>query len=330
MGDYNVIERTIDDDWHDHCGYEQVDRELTSAIANVAAHGLDLSGVRDTPLGVQAFDLANGTPWTQCEIAGLQFYDYAIWDEDLGRKVIPQSGDYLNLVRAPDNYHDENAVEVWWRNGVRIGHLPRAVASVVAGPMDLGQHLSAYVADGGTGEAWSAKAVLIGEPVRSLHERRFQRVIRQAIDEHVSRERWAERKRRELGRDHGWAFEREQADRRRARLVQAAKTLLATVPLEVDMPPVGRMIELATIETILGVSRSTARRVAERAGCRIDVDRRGWFATGSHVEVTPQLQQAIQEQAARPLRIRADDVRLSSGTLLSLRPARTLDDDIPF
>lgn len=308
------------------------EKEHAAAIETCVAHGLDLRGVRYTALGEVAEDVAAGEPWFMTELAGLQFYDYGVWDEVLEERVMPRDGDRLSLVRAPDNPHDANAIEVWWNNGVRLGHLPRSVAAVVAGPFDLGLRCRAYIADGGTGEAWTAKAVLVGEAVRALHEKRIRHVVRRAIEEHEARERSAERRRKLVGDRNGHLFESELADRRRARIVQAAKVLLATVPLEVEPPPVGKLIELATIESLLGVSRSTARRIVERAGCPIDVDRRGWYATGSYVEVTAALQEAIRGHAARPLRIRPQDITLSSGSHLALRSARSDADadDIPF
>ncbi|ACS39423.1 HIRAN domain-containing protein [Methylorubrum extorquens] len=196
------------------------EKEHAAAIETCVAHGLDLRGVRYTALGEVAEDVAAGEPWLMTELAGLQFYDYGEWDEFLERHVMPRNGDRLSLVRAPDNPHDANAVEVWWNNGVRLGHLPRAVAAVIAGPLDLGLRCRAYIADGGTGKAWTAKAVLVGEAVRALHEKRIRHLVRRAIEEHEARESSAERRRRLIGDRNGHLFESELADRRRARILQ--------------------------------------------------------------------------------------------------------------
>ncbi|MFC6048541.1 HIRAN domain-containing protein, partial [Methylobacterium hispanicum] len=110
---------------------------------------------------IEADRIHAGEPWAGCEIAGLQFYDYSTEGLD-GDPVRPRAGDRLVLVRAPDNEHDGNAVEVWWRNDIRLGHLPRGVAREVAPHMDAGAPLRAYVIDPGTGEAWTARALLVG------------------------------------------------------------------------------------------------------------------------------------------------------------------------
>ncbi len=122
----------------------------------------NLDGWEGTDAGVEIEALRRGEPWLDTTVAGLQFYDYAGIDELTGEPLIPAAGDRLSLVREPENPHDPNAVEVWWRNGIRLGHLPRLVAAAVAGPLDAGVALRAYVAHGGDGEAWSARALLVG------------------------------------------------------------------------------------------------------------------------------------------------------------------------
>ncbi|GJE52706.1 hypothetical protein GOFOIKOB_5780 [Methylobacterium tardum] len=326
----DIYEPTLEDQYDEFCLDQEYERELASAIAKVREHGLDLQGVRYTPLGREAIEIANGQPWCQTELAGLQFYDYAVWDEDLGRHVLPQPGDYLNLVRAPDNEYDKNAVEVWWRNVVRLGHLPRAVAKVVAEPLDRGEHCVAFVGDGGTGEAWTAKAVLIGEAVRELHERRIRHAIDDGIRQHIWRERDNENRLRAIGWLNGKRFREEQEADRKRRLVQAVNALLPGEPFEIEPPAVGACIELFAIETLLDVSRSTAARICQRAACPPEVDRRGWYATGSFVVVTPRLQQALRDWAAHPIRrITHEDVRLGSDSIVA-PPNRDDPDDIPF
>ncbi|MBE7198948.1 MAG: HIRAN domain-containing protein [Parafilimonas terrae] len=142
----------------------------------------NIAGLDETEVAAERSRLEAGEPWCTSELAGLQFYDYGTAGLD-GGSVIPRDGDRLNLVRAPENQHDGNAVEVWWRNSIRLGHLPRRVAAIVAGPLDAGVQLRAYVAAGGTGEAWSAKALLVGEPVRELHEKRIEHAVERGLSE---------------------------------------------------------------------------------------------------------------------------------------------------
>ncbi|CAO4181082.1 HIRAN domain-containing protein [Methylorubrum populi] len=142
----------------------------------------DLTGFDGTDAAAELPALRAGSvPWLSCAIAGLQFYDYGAVDELTGEPLIPAAGDRLHLVREPANPHDPNAVEVWWRNGIRLGHLPRFVAAEVAGPLDAGVALRAYVANGGDGEAWSARALLVGPAAAALHGRHVDRVRRQAF-----------------------------------------------------------------------------------------------------------------------------------------------------
>lgn len=241
--------------------------------------------------------------------------------------MIPRDGDRLVLVRAPENAHDGNAVEVWWRNSIRLGHLPRWVAAIVAGPLDEGVPLRAFLAKGGTGEAWSAEALLVGAPVRELHETRIRHAVERAVRDWEWEERRAETKRCELGDWHGRAFQDEQADRRQRRLLHAVHTLLAGQPFEIEVPPLG-WADLNTIQYRLDVSRSTAVRIADRPGARREVHRRGWYAVGTMVEITPALQDAMCEWAANPPgRYRTADIVLASGSYIG-RPAHS--DDISF
>ncbi len=102
-----------------------------------------------------------------CPVAGLQFYDY--WrDDGLGGRAVPAEGDRVSLVRQPDNAHDRRAIEVWWKNGVRLGHLPRPWARRLAPWMDIGLHVSAAIRDPGNGSAWSMTLALHGPLVDHL------------------------------------------------------------------------------------------------------------------------------------------------------------------
>lgn len=286
----------------------------------------NLAGLDEAEVAAERGRLDAGEPRCVTEIAGLQFYDYGTPGLD-GEAVIPRDGDRLVLVRAPENRHDGNAVEVWWRNSARLGHLPRKVAAVVAGPLDEGVPLRAYVAKGGTGEAWSAEALLVGEPVRELHETRIRHAVERAVRDWEWEERPAEKARRDLGNGHGRAFHDERADRRQRRLLDAVHTLLAGQPFVIEIPPLG-WADLDTIQYRLDVSRSTAVRIADRAGAKREIHRRGWYAVRTMVEITPALQDAMREWAAHPpRRYRTADMVLASGSHVGRLP---YPDDIPF
>lgn len=136
---------------------------------------LDLALYADTALWLES-GLADGTEfWTSVVAAGLQFYRYA-GPDDLGGRVMPTPGDRLALVRAPDNPADGHAIEIWWRNEHMLGHLPRGVAAELAPRLDGGDPVRAYVADPGTGEAWSLVVLLVGRGVEPLHRQRLERL----------------------------------------------------------------------------------------------------------------------------------------------------------
>jgi hypothetical protein len=71
-------------------------------------------------------------------LAGSQYYAAAeVWRD---MKI----GDALALVREPANRHDANAVRVEWR-GRKLGYVPRADNSAVAGALDRGENLVARI-----------------------------------------------------------------------------------------------------------------------------------------------------------------------------------------
>lgn len=123
---------------------------------------LNWSALTGTPAAMEQDRVENGDPVASCGVAGLQYYSYRR-DDGLGGRVSPQVGDRLVLVREPDNRHDRNAIEVWWRNEHRLGHLPRDVAAYVAGLLDAGQALRAYVLHPGNGTTWSLRVLMVGE-----------------------------------------------------------------------------------------------------------------------------------------------------------------------
>ncbi|GJE46990.1 hypothetical protein GOFOIKOB_0009 [Methylobacterium tardum] len=259
----------------------------------------NLDGFEGTYAGVEIPALKAGEPWIDSSIAGLQFYDYAAIYELTGEPLIPVAGDRLSLVRESENPHDSNAVEVWWRNGIRLGHLPRRVAAEIAGPLDAGVALRAYVAHGGDGEAWSARALLVGSAAAAFHGRYIRHVCEAAF----SRWEWEQESRaiREdrPSRERGQAFAREQGDRRTARLQQAVNTF-AKLPIELDEPPVGAVREIYAIQSALGCSRSTAFRLARAAGVEPRLHHRGWYCDAATVRFTPELIEAMRAWAAAP------------------------------
>lgn len=54
-------------------------------------------------------------------------------------------GDALQLLREPDNPHDDKAVRVEWR-GFKLGYLPRKENRAVAAAMDAGERVDARIA----------------------------------------------------------------------------------------------------------------------------------------------------------------------------------------
>ncbi|SFU51808.1 MULTISPECIES: HIRAN domain-containing protein [unclassified Methylobacterium] len=259
----------------------------------------DLTGLDGTDAGVEIEVLRQGEPWVDASIAGLQFYDYGLVDELTGEPLIPAAGDRLSLVREPENPHDADAVEVWWRNGIRLGHLPRRVAAEIAGQLDAGVALRAYVAHGGDGEAWSARALLVGPAAEAFHGRYIRHVVDAAFW------RWEEGERSRViredrpSRERAQAFAREQARRRETRLLQAVNTL-ARAPFEIEPPPVGAAREVYAIQAVLGCSRSTAFKIARGAGVEPRLHYRGWYCDAATVEFTPELVEAMQAWAAAP------------------------------
>jgi hypothetical protein len=131
---------------------------------------LDIPGIEMTPLWDELTSIRIGHPWTETAIAGLQFYDYGAPGLS-GEPISPALGDRLVLIRAPDNQHDANAIEVWWRNAIRIGHLPRELAAEMAPLLDAGALARAYVTSPGNGEPWSARVLILGEAVRTAYDR---------------------------------------------------------------------------------------------------------------------------------------------------------------
>ena len=82
--------------------------------------------------------------------------------------ILSQAGDHLHTVWAPQNPYDGNAIELWWRNRHRLGHLPRTVAQALASRIDEGLPLRVYAVEPADGGTWSLRVLLVGKAVRAL------------------------------------------------------------------------------------------------------------------------------------------------------------------
>ncbi|GJD87193.1 hypothetical protein BHAOGJBA_0693 [Methylobacterium hispanicum] len=259
--------------------------------------------IENSDAAEEADRLRNGEPWHMSSVAGLQVYDYGTEGLD-EQPVRPREGDRLHLIRAPENPYDENAIEVWWKNSIRLGRVPRDLAAQLAWRLDEGQVLRAYVANGGDGSAWSARALFVGEAVRHIYERRRDREIANGVDAHWYAERCDEERRRRVGQDHGRQFELRIHAVREARMAQAVAVFRRAITadmteVEARMPAAGEKHELIMLESAVGCSRSTGKRLAARAGAPVRVARPGCYSDGSYVNVTPALRTALAEWAAR-------------------------------
>lgn len=153
----------------------------TPADAEAALDALGLHALTGTPLGLELERLRAGERWCIVTVAGLQFYCYGRWDDVLDRLVIPERGDRLALMRRPENPQDQHAVEIWWRDGHQLGHVPRGLAAELAPQLDAGAACRAYVLDPGDGEAWSLRALLVGPAAGPLHRQEITAGLRRAV-----------------------------------------------------------------------------------------------------------------------------------------------------
>jgi len=71
-------------------------------------------------------------------VAGFQYHQGELFWEEL------TVGDQLQQSREPDNPYDENAVAIY-REGIKLGYLPRVENIAVARMMDKGQHIDAFI-----------------------------------------------------------------------------------------------------------------------------------------------------------------------------------------
>lgn len=251
----------------------------------------DLSGLDGTDVAVEAPALAKGEPWFSSELAGLQYYAYGRLDELTGEPVIPLPGDRLQLVREPENPHDPNAVQVWWRNSAMLGHLPRTVAAEIAPLLDAGVAARAYVHTPGDGEAWSLRALVVGPAAEPHWSRYIQHVAWRALgasaEDYERAERLAERAERA----------RESMVLHRRRRLRAAVETLLTVPCDVELPAPydNGKTEVGAIARVLRCSESTVVRIAAKCGIRI-----GRY--DGAVALTAEFEAALKAWARKPRR----------------------------
>ncbi|MHB1085377.1 MAG: HIRAN domain-containing protein [Thiobacillus sp.] len=98
-------------------------------------------------------------------LAGFQYHD--------GKTLWPHMkvGDFLTLVREPDNLHDAKAVRVEWQ-GHKIGYVPRRENAAVARFMDGGQVLAARISRlAEVRDPWSRVRFEILIPVQPMERR---------------------------------------------------------------------------------------------------------------------------------------------------------------
>lgn len=263
----------------------------------------DLTGLDGTDVAVEAPALAKGEPWFASEVAGLQFYVYGRTDELSGEPILPQPGDRLHLVREPANPHDSNAIQVWWRNTHMLGHLPRGVAAEVAPLLDAGVAARAYVHTPGDGEAWSLRALVVGQAAEPHWAWYIEHVAWRALAAPAE-----EYERAAALADQAEKTRSSMEIRRRRRLRDAVETLL-TVPCDVDLPQPydsGR-VDIDGIAAALRCSRSTVVRLAAKHGLTI---RRFDGA----VEMPPEFEAALKAWARKPRpkpeRVPANEIRV--------------------
>lgn len=251
----------------------------------------DLTGLDGTDVMVEAPALLACEPWFCTEVAGLQFYAYGQVDELTGERILPMPGDRLHLVREPANPHDENAIQVWWRNAHMLGHLPRYTAECIAPLMDAGTAARAYVHHPGDGEAWSLRALVVGPAAEKIHGRHIQNVAWAALDPSVE-----EREYRRMLRDRADMTRKSMERHRRNRIRDAVETF-RHVPCEPILPEPnahGRT-DVDDIAEVLRCSRSTVVRIASSVGIALG----RWDFT---VKVTAELRAALLEWDRKPRR----------------------------
>lgn len=255
----------------------------------------DLRGYEDTDLGVEIPALNRGEPWFVSQVAGLQFYAYGRCDDLTGERIMPRLGDRLHLVRDPENEHDGNACQIWWRNAHQVGHLPRYAAAAAAPLLDAGAPARAYVIGEGDGEAWSLRLIVVGPAAEPLYAAHIERVAYRATLP-IRNERRERRLRRRAER-----FAEHLQAHRRARITAAVETLMA-VPFEPALPEVSAEVVVDDVAAMLACSRSTVARLAKRAG--IVVGRYTW-----RVPLTPEFDAEIRAWCRAP-RSKLDPARV--------------------
>ena len=125
------------------------------------------SPVEGSPLALERSVVAMGEPWKVIDVVGLRYYQHGR-EDGLGGVVRPFAGDRLSLIRRPENQYDGNAIEVWWRNGLHLGHVPRGCAEWLAPELDAGRAIRAYVL---RPLASGMEAILLGTALETRGER---------------------------------------------------------------------------------------------------------------------------------------------------------------
>lgn len=250
----------------------------------------DLRGLEGTDAASEESRLAAGEAWFTTEIAGLQFHSYGRVDELTGERIIPQLGERLSLVREPANSHDENAIQVWWKNGHMLGHLPRYCAAELAPLLDAGVAARAYVHQPGDGEAWSMRALVVGPAGARFHESTIHHVVREALGPSKAEQRRARRfeARAAANADNAKA-------RRRIRLHQAVETLLGAA-FDPDLPAVGEDCTIHDLQEALRCSDYVPVKIARSVGIEAYRMRHSTY----RLRMTTELDAALRAWAGKP------------------------------
>ncbi|WP_267358612.1 MULTISPECIES: HIRAN domain-containing protein [unclassified Methylobacterium] len=250
----------------------------------------DMRGLAGTDAASEESRLAGGEAWFTTEIAGLQYHSYGRTDELTGERVIPLPGDRLSLVREPANPHDANAIQVWWKNGRMLGHLPRYCASELAPLLDDGVAARAYVMQPGDGEAWSLRALIVGPAGAGFHESTIRHVVREALGPSRADQRRARRFEARVAAN---------ADRakcgRKLRLQQAVETLLGA-PFDPDLLAVGEECTVRDLQEALRCSDYVPVKIARSVGIEAYRMRHHTY----RLRMTSELDAALRAWAGQP------------------------------
>ena len=102
---------------------------LKSVLAGLAFLGLPRSGSAAAP----------SLPLFNCMVAGFQYYDGPGFIGKL------HHGTRLHLVREPGNSHDQKAIAVYTREGLKLGYIPRHLNEIPVIHIDQDRKLHGLV-----------------------------------------------------------------------------------------------------------------------------------------------------------------------------------------